>query len=84
MDLPALPVLGLREVADILDVTPATITQYRSDSRPGKRYAKHPFPAPSGHFGRSPWWAQERSQEIEEWADARPGTGNRANYEGKE
>lgn len=75
MTQPAIPVLGLADVGDILDVGKKTISQYMSDSRPGRRYEGHPFPAPDGYFGKSPWWARGRRREIERWADERPGRG---------
>lgn len=83
MNPATMPVMGLREVAEILDVTPATVTQYRSDSRPGFRYGDHPFPAPDGFFGKSPWWVRDRRQEIEHWSDDRPGRGRHMQIEEK-
>jgi hypothetical protein len=69
--------LDLAAVADILDVAPQTIIQYRSDSRYGRRYERHPFPLPDQIFGRSPVWLPSRRKEIELWADLRPGRGRR-------
>lgn len=68
-------ILDLAAVGDILDVSSKTITQYLSDSRPGKRYANHPFPKPDRYIGRSPVWSLDRRGEIEEWSDLRPGRG---------
>jgi hypothetical protein len=73
MDKPI--VLDSAAVGRLLGVTAATVTQYRSDSRNGRRYSSHPFPEPDGHSGRSPFWLPSRSQEIEEWARTRPGQG---------
>lgn len=76
--------LDLAAVADILDVAPQTIIQYRSDSRYGRRYADHPFPLPDQVFGRSPVWLPSRREEIEQWADSRPGRGNRPKLQDEE
>lgn len=51
-------------VAERIGVDPDTITRYLNYSRPGGRYAGHPFPAPSGHLGRSPYWAPDRMYHI--------------------
>jgi hypothetical protein len=78
----ARPVLGIADVADFLGVTPATISQYLSESRPlvgsinrKGRYADHPFPEPNGRIGNSPWWSNDRAEEIQAWAASRPGQG---------
>lgn len=63
------------DVGAILGVTRQTITQYLSDSRPGRRYQHHQFPAPDHHDGRRPLWSTTRRDELEAWANGRPGTG---------
>jgi hypothetical protein len=63
------------DLAALLGVKPATIRHYRADSRPGGRYADHPFPDPDGHLGITPYWNPERDQEIRAWAAERPGQG---------
>lgn len=71
----AAPVLDRATVGKILGVRAKTVSQYLTESRPGGRYEQHPFPAPSGYIGRSPWWACERVDEIRYWDAARPGRG---------
>lgn len=42
-----------------------------------RRYADtHPFPAPDGTIGRSPYWLPDREQEIRDWDKSRPGQGS--------
>jgi hypothetical protein len=67
------------EVARILGVAPGVITNYLTMSKPGGKYAKHPFPAPDGRIGtRAPYWLRERVQEIVMWDETRPrGPGGR-------
>lgn len=62
-------------LAALLGVKAATIRHYRTDSRPGGRYAEHPFPEPSGHLGQTPYWDPGRDGEILAWAAKRPGQG---------
>lgn len=69
--------LTIDDVANLLGFQRQTIIQYRSDSKPGKRYAKHPFPEPDRVAGRSPLWNLDRWAEIEAWAANRPGFGAR-------
>lgn len=70
-----LPVLTSEDVARILGVKPRTVRQYLSDSRPGGRYASHPFPSPAGRIGRWPYWLPEQAAEIREWDAGRAGQG---------
>lgn len=69
------PMLDRSAVAAILRIKPKSVSQYLTDSKPGGRYANHPFPAPDGYVGRGPWWRREREAEIREWERARPGQG---------
>lgn len=70
-------VLGLYEVGQLLGgLTPDTVTRYMRASRADGRYAKHPFPTPSGRVGNSPYWVLERSDEIVNWGATRPGRGS--------
>jgi len=81
-------VLTIADVADLLGehIKQKTVSTYLTESREivGRgdkarrgRYADHPFPAPNGYYGRAPWWAIERAEEIREWARTRPGQGSR-------
>jgi hypothetical protein len=70
-----LPVLNRDAVAALLGLKPKSISQYLTESRPGGRYERHPFPAPDGTIGRAPWWHPKREDEIRAWAAARPGQG---------
>lgn len=79
-----LPVLLIADVAELLGVKQKTISTYLTESRDvvGRgararrgRYASHPFPAPNDHFGRIPWWHQDRADEIRAWDAERPGQG---------
>lgn len=79
-----LPVLTIRDVAKLLGPTtsPATVSKYLAESRPGpradgkpRRYADHPFPPPDGRLGSAPWWKPSRADEIKTWAATRPGRG---------
>lgn len=76
-----LPVLDIRAVVKILagvtgkEPRPKTISQYLVESKPGGRYADHPFPKPNGRLGRSPWWAKGREQEFVTWQLGRVGQG---------
>lgn len=69
------PVLTRDTVAKILGVLPKSISQYLVESKEGGKYAGHPFPAPDGRIGRSPYWVVAREREIREWADSRVGRG---------
>jgi hypothetical protein len=71
------PVLTISDVARLLDppVGWRTISTYLFESRPGRRYGGHSFPAPDGRIGRAPWWKPERTEEIRAWVAARPGQG---------
>ncbi len=62
-------------VAALIGVQPKTISQYLTESRPGGRYASHPFPKPDGYIGKGPWWRLGREREIRKWAADRPGPG---------
>ncbi|MEU2169596.1 hypothetical protein ACH47V_26450 [Micromonospora chersina] len=69
------PFLNREAVAVLLGVEPKTISQYLTESRPGGRYAQHPFPAPGGRLGRAPWWHPGRADEIRDWDAEWPGQG---------
>jgi len=69
------PVLGLQAVAKICGVAATTVSNWMSDSKPGRCYAATPFPAPDGHIGKSPWWNPERHDEFTMWMASRPGRG---------
>ena len=77
-----LPVLTIRDVAKLLDVSPGAISKYLAESRQGERadgkpyrYAGHPFPPPDGRLGSAPWWKPARADEIRAWAAGRAGQG---------
>jgi len=70
------PVLDRTAVAKILGVQPRSVSQYLVDSKKGRRYADHPFPAPDGHIGRSPYWNLDRKDEISAWDEGRVGQGS--------
>ncbi len=79
-----LPVLTIAAVAELIGVKPHTISQYLAESKPcgtrsGKprrgRYEDHPFPPPDDYFGKSPWWAPSRADEIRDWDARRAGQG---------
>jgi hypothetical protein len=65
-------VLDRAAVAELVGVEPDTITSYLHMSQPGRLYADHPFPAPDGRFGKSPYWRAGRSDEIRSWVKGRP------------
>lgn len=83
MDAEEPPVLDIRAVAAIIGkaqgldgpMRPKTISQYLTESRPGGRYEKHPFPKPNGYIGKSPWWAKGREPEFVAWQNGRVGRG---------
>jgi len=68
-------VLTTQEVAALLGVKRKTIRQYRSESKKGRSYADHPFPAPWRYVGRSPVWLDSQIPDIKEWAQTRIGQG---------
>lgn len=69
-------ILDSAHVAVILGFTTgATVIKYMSESRPGCRYADHPFPVPTGYVGQNPYWGQDRVPELQEWASSRKGRG---------
>jgi hypothetical protein len=55
---------------------PKTISQYLVDSKPGNRYADHPFPEPAYRHGLRPFWTPDQEAAIREWARSRPGPGH--------
>ena len=62
--------LDLAAVGTLLGVKTATVVTYR------KRYSTtHPFPAPDGEIGKSPYWNASRVEEIVAWNKARVGQG---------
>lgn len=67
--------LTLKEVAAYLGVSPKTVSHYRVDSAPGKRYAGNPFPVQDAMVSGSPIWLKSRLGEIQEWNKRRPGSG---------
>lgn len=70
------PVLDRAAVGALLKVAPETVTKYLIESRPGGRYADHPFPPSDGRIGRAPYWLPERGQEIADWDKQRLGQGS--------
>jgi len=68
-------VLDAGEIAAILGFSRMTVHKYLWESHPGGRYGSHPFPAPDGRIGRSPYWTPGRIAEIREWAAGRKGQG---------
>ena len=78
------PVLTRDAVAELLGLTPKSISTYLTESRETVgvgakarrgRYADHPFPAPDDYIGRGPWWHPARKDELLKWAASRPGQG---------
>ncbi len=67
--------LTTAEVAAELGVEPATVSQWRSLSKPGKRYADNPFPEPDLVVGRSAAWRPGRLPELKAWMESRAGMG---------
>ena len=67
--------MDLDAVGKILGVRGTTVSSYLQRSKPGGLYADHPFPAPSDHIARSPWWHPSREDEIKAWALGRVGQG---------
>lgn len=67
--------LDLEAVGKLIGVKGTTVSSYLQRSKPGGIYADHPFPDPSDHLGRSPWWHPDRAPEIKAWADNRVGQG---------
>lgn len=63
------------DLAELLNIKPATIRFLRAQSKPGGRYADDPFPAPDVTIARSPGWNPERADEIKAWNARRPGQG---------
>lgn len=68
-------ILTLADLAQLLGIKIETVSFYRAHSKPGRRYADHPFPAPDRLVGRSPIWALNRAEEIKAWDASRPGRG---------
>lgn len=71
------PYLDMTQVGELLSVTARTVSRYRSWSKRDGRYIDHPFPEPDGLFSGRAYWHQDRTQEILNWAAARPGQGTR-------
>jgi hypothetical protein len=67
--------LTIAELAARLGRQPQTLHKYRSDSKPGRRYAATPFPEPDKVTGHMPQWRESRLPEIRAWMAARPGMG---------
>lgn len=68
-------ILGITEVAEILDLSPETVTRYMRESKVDGRYATHPFPVPDGRLGNSPYWLLPREKDLRDWASSRAGRG---------
>ena len=69
-----------KDAADAPNTQPLsgkTVSQYLVESKPGGRYAEHPFPAPAGRVGQWPYWLPEQEPAIREWAAKRAGAGAR-------
>jgi hypothetical protein len=62
---------------DTSPLTAKSVSQYLVESKPGGRFANHPFPAPAGRIGQWPYWLPEQESEIRDWAVSRPGAGAR-------
>lgn len=57
-------------------LTAETIRRYVWESSgEGRRYSDHPFPAPVGRMGRTPYWTEEQVPEIVAWDRGRKGQG---------
>jgi hypothetical protein len=67
--------LTIPDLAERLGRNAQTVRRFRSDSKPGGRYAGMPFPEPDRRVGNMPVWAESRLPEIEAWLAARPGMG---------
>lgn len=63
------------DLAALLGLSVKTLRQYAHESKPGGRYANHPFPQRDGKIGKSPIWLLSRLDEILEWHATRPGRG---------
>lgn len=64
------------DLAPLLGLTEKTLRAYVHESKPGQRYAAHPFPERDGKIGKSPIWLAGRLDEILEWSATRPGRGH--------
>lgn len=69
------PTLDTAAVGRLLCVSAKTVVRYLNESKPGKRYAHHPFPAPDGRGRGRLFWAAGREVDIKAWNDGRAGTG---------
>jgi len=67
--------LTTADIAAELGVKPATVSQWRSQSKAPGRYAATPFPAPDHVVGQSAAWRRDQLPEIRDWVAARPGPG---------
>lgn len=68
--------LSAKDVGALIGLNSDTVRRYLFESSaPGRRYSKHPFPAPRGRIGRSPYWTKDQIPAIKAWDDARPGPG---------
>lgn len=61
-----------------------SVSQYLVESKPGGRYAEHPFPQPAGRIGQWPYWLPTQEREIRAWAENRLGSGARTDRYSKE
>lgn len=59
--------LDTAAVAELLGVSPSTVTRYQQADR-----ARYGFPEPDGRIGGRPWWW---STTITTWQKDRPGQG---------
>lgn len=69
------PVLDTAAVGQLLGISAKTVVRYLNESKPGKRYEHHPFPAPDNRSRGRVYWLASRRQEFEAWNDGRAGTG---------
>jgi predicted transcriptional regulator len=53
-------------VGALLGISPKTVVRYVNESKPGKRYEKHPFPEPDERGRGVMRWAVARIKEIED------------------
>jgi hypothetical protein len=69
-------ILDRASFAELLGVTPETVSRKVSESRhrtaAGLPLRPKDYPLPDGHVGGSPWWYRAT---VEAWQEGRPGKG---------
>jgi len=68
-------ILDTDAVGRMLGVSAKTVVRYLNESKPGKRYGPHPFPAPDGRGHGRLFWFRYREADIKAWDAGRAGTG---------